>query len=266
MIAPYAVTDSLTMLRRNLRHLRRYPSMTAALLLQPLALLLLFVYVFGETLGTGLPGAFEGGRGAYLSYVVPGILVVTVTSAALGTAISVATDRTERIVARFRTMGISRSSVLSGHVLGTLVQTLVLLAILLAVAVLMGFRATTGVSQWLAAAALLLFVTVAFTWLCVALGLLARSVETASNTPLLLTMLVFMGSGFVPVESFPPGLRWFAEHQPFTPITETLRGLLGGTPIGSSGLVALGWCVFITCVGYLWSRSLYDREPEPIAV
>jgi ABC-2 type transport system permease protein len=256
----YAIRDSRTMLRRNLRHMQRYPSLTYMLIGQPILLLLLFVYVFGGTLGNGLSGA--GGRAEYVGYVTPAILLITITSAILGTSISVATDMTEGIIARFRTMAISRSSVLTGHVIGTLIQTVLALAVVLGVALLIGFSPTADTGKWLALVGLLLLVTLALTWFAVALGLKAKSVETASNTPMIFTLLPFLGSGFVPTDSMPAWLRWFAEYQPFTPILETIRGLLLGTRIGNSWLFTIGWCVVIAVIGYAWSKSLFAKERD----
>jgi ABC-2 type transport system permease protein len=128
----------------------------------------------------------------------------------------------------------------------------------------MGFRPTASALDWLAAAGLIAFLTLALTWLAVGLGLVAKSVETASNLPMVLMLLPFLGSGFVPTDSMPAGLAWFAEHQPFTPINETLRGLLLGTPIGSDGIVALAWCAVITAAGYAWSLHLYARAPRSV--
>jgi len=256
----YTVSDSATMLRRNLRHMRRYPSLTLLLIGMPIIFLLLFVYVFGGTLGAGL-GSVSGGRAAYVNYVAPGILLMTVAAASQGTAILVAKDMTEGIIARFRTMAISRASILTGHVLGSMIQTMLGIAVVIAVALLTGFRPTAGLLAWIAAIGLLALFTLALTWLTVALGLVAKSVETASNTPMFLTLLPFLGSGFVPTGSMPTGLRWFAEYQPFTPVNETLRGLLLGTPIGNSAVLAVAWCVGITLVCYLWALKLYDRDP-----
>jgi ABC-2 type transport system permease protein len=253
------VTDSATMLRRNLRHMRRYP-MIFFIAGIPIVFLLLFVFVFGGTLGAGLGGA-AGGRAEYIAYVVPGILLITVSGGATGTAISVAMDMTEGIVARFRTMSISRASFLSGHVLANVIQTLAALAIVVVVALVIGFRPTTGPIGWLAAAGLLALSALALTWIAVALGMLTKSVETASNLPMPLLLLPFFGSGFVPTGSMPEPLRWFADNQPFTPIIETVRRLLLGGEIGSTGLIAVAWCVAITLVGYLWARKLYDRDP-----
>jgi ABC-2 type transport system permease protein len=256
----YAATDSATMLRRNLRHMLRYPSMTALLVGTPVVLLLLFVYVFGGALGAGL-GAMSGGRTAYVNYVAPGIMLLTVASAAQGTAISVAMDMTEGIIARFRTMAISRASVLTGHVIGSLIQTVLSIAVLIGVALLIGFRPTAGPLGWIAAIGVLAMITFAHTWLSVALGLVSKSVETASNLPMFLMLLPFFGSGFVPTDSMPTGLRWFAEYQPFTPVTETLRGLLMGTPIGNNAVIAIVWCAGIALFSYLWAKRLFNRRP-----
>ena len=257
----YAATDSATMLRRRLRHMQRYPSMTALLVGLPVVLLLLFVYVFGGTLGAGL-GGLAPGPDDYVDYVTPGILLITVASAAQGTAISVAMDMTEGIIARFRTMAISRASVLTGHVLGSLVQTMLSLAIVTGVALLVGFAPSAGPLDWIAASGLLAMTTVALTWLSVALGMVSKSVETASNLPMFLLLLPFLGSGFVPTDSMPAGLAWFAENQPFTPIMETLRGLLLGTAIGDSGVLAVAWCAGIGLAGHLWAKRLFDRDPS----
>ena len=170
-------------------------------------------------------------------------------------------DMTEGIVARFRTMAISRASVLTGHVVGSMVQTALALVAVMGVALLIGFRPTTGPLAWVAAAGLLALTSLALTWLSVALGMSTRSVETASNLPMFLMLLLFLGSGFVPTQTMPDGIRWFAENQPFTPIIETLRGLLLGTPIGNSGVIAVAWCAAISLVGFLWARRLYERDP-----
>ncbi|SED65712.1 ABC transporter permease [Rhodococcus koreensis] len=255
----YALSDSATMLRRNLRHMIRYPSVTVLLVGMPIILLLLFVYVFGGTLGAGL-GDPDGGRGAYIDYVAPGILLMTVASAAQGTAISVATDMTEGIIARFRTMAIARVSVLTGHVIGSMIQTLISLVLVVGVAVLIGFRPTAGLGEWVAATAVLAMFTFALTWLSVAFGLVSKSVETASNLPMVLILLPFLGSGFVPTDSMPAGLRWFAEYQPFSPVIETIRGLLLGGPVGSSAVLAVGWSAGIALLGYLWAKRLFNRR------
>jgi ABC-2 type transport system permease protein len=254
--------DSWTMFRRNLLHAKRYPSVTLFVIGIPVVLYLLFVYVFGSTLGNGLSAA-QGGRDEYIAYVTPGILLLALAGGAQGTAIGVAMDMHEGIVARFRTMSIPRAAVLAGHVGGSLVQTMLALTVVLAVAVVTGFRPTTGVLGVVAALGMLAIVSFALTWLTVALGLASSSVESASNTPMFLILLPFFGSGFVPTGSMPEVIRWFADYQPFTPIIETVRGLLLGTPIGWSGALAIGWCVAITIGSYLWAMRLYNRDPVP---
>jgi ABC-2 type transport system permease protein len=256
----YTLTDSATMLRRNLLHVARYPSLTGFIIGMPVIFLLLFVYVFGGTMGAGL-GTPGGGRDVYLEYVVPGILIMTLAGATNGTAISVALDMTEGIVARFRTMSISRGAVLAGHVVAGVIQAMIAVVVVLGVAVLIGFRAPGGIAGIAAALGLLALAAFALTWLSVALGMVTRSVETASNLPMPLMLLPFLGSGFVPTDSMPGPIRWFADYQPFTAIIETLRALLGGAAIGSNGMLAIGWCVAISVLGYFWSRHLYEREP-----
>jgi ABC-2 type transport system permease protein len=265
MTAPaLVVRDSATLLRRNLVHMRRYPSLTILVVGQPLAFLLLFVYVFGGTLGAGLPGATGSDRGAYADYLAPGMLLFTVVGGAQLTAIGVAIDMTEGIIARFKTMAVWRGSVLAGHVIANMINTLLAVLLVLAVSIAIGFSPNASALDWLAAAGLMTFLTLALTWLSVALGLVAKSVESASNLPMFLMLLPFLGSGFVPTDSMPAGLRWFAEHQPFTPINETLRGLLIGTHIGSDGIVALAWCAVITVGSYVWSLRLYARGPRSL--
>ena len=252
--------DSRTMLRRNLLHMLRYPSMTLLLVGMPVVFLLLFVYVLGGTLGAGLGGP-SGGRGEYVNYVAPGIILITVAAVAQGTAISVAMDMTGGIIARFRTMAISRASVLTGHVLGAVIQTMLAIAIVTGVALLVGWRPTAGPVEWIAAIGVLAMISWALTWLTVALGMVSDSVETASNLPTPLLLLPFFGSGFVPTDSMPTALRVFAEYQPFTPFIETLRGLLMGTPIGTSAVLAVGWCAAIMLIGFFWARALFGRDP-----
>ena len=261
MNATVTVRDSLTMLRRNLLHIRRYPSLSIMLVAQPILFLLLFVYVFGGTLGAGLPGQDGGTRSDYLVFIMPGILFMTVASVALGTAIATATDMTTGIIARFRTMNISRVSVLTGHVLGAVIKTGYAVVIVMAFAFLIGFRSDAGALGWLGAIGLLILIAFALTWLTVGLGLAADSVETASNTPMFLVLLPFISSGFVPTDAMPTGLRLFAENQPFTPMIDTLRALVTGTEAGSDLWFAIGWCALISLLGFAWSRRLFLRVP-----
>jgi ABC-2 type transport system permease protein len=257
----YAVRDSSTMLRRNLVHIRRYPSMTLMLIGIPVILLLLFVYVFGATLGAGLGGA-SGGRAEYANYVTPGILLITLAGTAQGTSIYVAMDMTEGIIARFRTMAIFRPAVLTGHVLGSFIQTMISLAVVIGVALLVGFRPTASPAEWAAAIGVLAMIIIAITWFSVACGLVSESVETASNLPMPLILLPFLGSGFVPTDSMPTAVRWFAAYQPFTPMIETLRGLLLGTAIGNNAILATAWCAVIALASFLWAKRLYNRDPS----
>lgn len=256
-----ALTDSATMSRRSLRRIVRYPSMTLMLIGMPLIFLLLFVYVFGGTLGAGL-SAGSGGRAEYVNYIAPGILVMTVAAAAQGTAISVAMDMTEGIIARFKTMAITRASVLTGHVIGSVAQTLIGMMIVISVALLIGFRPSAGLLDWLGVFGMLALFTLALVWLSVAFGMVAKSVETASNLPMFLTLLPFLGSGFVPTDSMPTGMRWFADYQPFTAVIETLRGLLLGTPIGNHAILAIAWSIAIAVIGYSWAKTLFNRDPS----
>lgn len=258
----YAVSDSATMLRRNLKHMLRNPSVTVLIIGMPVLFLLLFVYVFGDTLGNGLGGP-TGGRDEYVKFVTPGIIMMAVAAVTQATALSVAMDMSEGVIARFRTMAIARVSVLTGHVLGALIQTALAVAAVFGVALLIGLDTNADLTDWLAVVGLLVLLGLALTWLAVALGLVSGSVDTASTLLTPLMFLPLLGSGFVPTESMPRGLRWFAENQPFTPVMDTLRGLLLGGSIGNDGIVAVAWCVGIALASYLWARTRYNRDPSP---
>jgi ABC-2 type transport system permease protein len=255
-----SIRDSITMLRRSFKHMIRYPSMSLFVVGIPLVLLLLFVYVFGQTMGTGL-GAGQAGRAAYVNYVTPGILLIAIVGVAQTTALAVSMDMAEGIIARFRSMGISRGAVLTGHVVGNTIQGMLGVLIVIAVAMAIGFRSDAGSVEWLGALGLLAMATLAITWLSAALGLRCKSVEAASNVTMPLMLLVFIGSGFAPTAALPFALRGFAEYQPFTSIIETLRGLLMGTPIGSDAIVAFAWCALIAFAGHRWALRLYDQDP-----
>lgn len=259
--AAHTISDSLTMLRRNLVHAIRYP-VFVYFIAMPVVFLLLFVFVFGGTMGAGLvPGAPAAGSGEYLQYLLPGMLLVTLAGGVSGPAISVSTDLTKGIIARFRTMDISRSAVLSGHVLGNLIQSILAVAVVLGVGFLMGFRAPASVWGWLGAAGFLVLIGYVLCWLGAAMGVFARGVESASNLPMPLLILPFLSSAFVPTESLPVWMQWFAEYQPFTPFTETLRGLLFATPIAALDIwMSFGWILVIGVGGWLWARFLYERK------
>ncbi|MET9346073.1 ABC transporter permease [Streptomyces termitum] len=256
-----AVRDSGTMLRRNLLHARRYPSLTLNLLLTPVMMLLLFVYVFGDVMSAGIGGGAD--RSAYIAYLVPGILMMTVGGTAVGTAVSVSNDMTEGIVARFRTMAIHRPSILLGHVAGSVLQCVMSVLLVGAVAVAIGFRSTGATAvEWLAALGLMVLVSLALTWLAVGMGLVSPNAETASNNALPLVVLPLISSAFVPVESMPGWFQPIAAHQPFTPAIETLRGLLLGTEIGSNGWLSLAWCLGLSALGCLWADRTFRKDPR----
>jgi ABC-2 type transport system permease protein len=257
MSALTAVADCSTMLRRNLLHLARYPSLTVLIIGMPVVFLLLFVYVFGGTLGAGI----GGGRAEYLAYVAPTIVFMTITAVAQGTSIAVAMDMTEGIIARFRTMAVFRPSVLTGHVIASIVQMFLGMAVVLGIAVALGYRPGAGPLDWLTLLGLLLLVSVAITWFSVGCGLASPTVEAASNLPMPLILLPFLGSGFVPTESMPVWLRWFSEYQPFTPIMNAIRALFDGQAAGTDGWLAVGWCLVITVLSFWWARKLYARDP-----
>ena len=258
-----ATRDLATMTRRSLLRMVRYPSLTVMLVLTPVVLLLLFVYVFGGAFGAGVtegvaPG--EAGRAAYLDYITPAILVMTATSIAQSTAISVSMDLTGGIVTRLRTMPVAPVAVLGGHVVGAVIQTLLAAAAVLGVAVLLGFDPGAGPAQWLGLTAFFTLLALTVTWLSVAMGAAAPTVESASNRPMVLLLLPFLSSGFVPVDTMPPAIRWLAEHQPFTPIIETVRDLLSGVPVdGGTLATAIAWCVGLTVLGWWWARTAYRR-------
>ncbi len=255
-MSTYVLRDSATMLRRDFLHLRRFPMMTISTVMTPSIVLLMFVYFFGGAMSAGL-----GAGLSYVNYIVPGILIMTVGSGCAAAAIGVNIDMTEGIVARFRTMSIARASVLTGRVLGSMIRTLISMAIVIGIAFIAGFRPPAGLAEWLAAIGFLALLTFALTWLAVAFGLVTKSVAGANSLTLILQFGPWIGSAFVRPQTMPAGLRWFAEHQPFTPMMETLRGLLLGTPIGDSAVIAVAWCIVIAFAGYLWARASYNRDP-----
>jgi ABC-2 type transport system permease protein len=255
----FALRDSATMLRRDVRHSLRRLSMTLSGLLTPIVMLVLFVYVFGGAMGAGLGGVVHGGT--YIDYVAPGIIILTVASGCATTAINLCMDMSEGIIARFRTMAISRASVLTGQVLGSLIRTMVSVGLVTGVALLMGFRPTANPVAWIAALGLIALLTLAVTWMGVVFGLVGKTPAGANSLALIFLLLLFTSSAFVRPDSMPVGVRWFAEYQPFTPVIDTLRGLLLGTPIGNSVVLAVAWCIGLTLVGYLWARAVYNRGP-----
>ncbi|NYI05640.1 ABC transporter permease [Allostreptomyces psammosilenae] len=258
-----AVRDSGTMLRRNLLHARRYPSLTLNLLLTPIMMLLLFVYIFGDVMSAGIGGGGGADRSEYLAYLVPGLLLMTIGGTTIGSAVSVAMDMTEGIIARFRTMAIHRGSVLVGHVVGSVLQCVLSVVLVGAVAVAIGFRTTDAtVVEWLLALGLLALVSLALTWIAVGMGLVSPNAEAASNNAMPLIVLPFLSSAFVPIDAMPGWFQPIAEYQPFTPAIETLRGLLLGSEIGHNGWLAVAWCVVLAAFGYVWSQRVFNRDPK----
>jgi len=257
-----AVRDSSTMLRRNLLHARRYPSMTLNLLLTPIMLLLLFVYIFGDVMSAGIGGG-GADRSAYIAFLVPGLLMMTVGSTTVGTAVSVSMDMTEGIIARFRTMAIHRGSVLIGHVVGSVLQALMSVLFVGVVAVAIGFRSTDASAlEWIAAFGMLTLFALSLTWIAVGMGLVSPNAEAAGNNAMPLVFLPLVSSTFVPIDAMPGWFRPIAEYQPFTPAIETVRGLLLGSEIGHNGWLAVVWCLALSAVGCLWSRSVFGRDPK----
>ncbi|MFI6871251.1 ABC transporter permease [Nocardia sp. NPDC050406] len=250
-----AFADSATMFRRNMLRAKRYPALTISMLVMPVGLLLLFNYIFG--------GALESATGGekYINYLTPGMMLMIPAYLVAGISVSVAMDMTQGIVNRFRTMHISQTSMLTGQVSGTWVQGMLGVSVMTLVAVLIGFRSHDAtVLEWLAAFGLIGVTVLALNWLGAAFGLVAQNPESASNLPMPIIMLPFLGSGLVPTDTMPTGVKQFAEYQPFSPIAETIRGLLMGTEIGNNGWLALGWILVIGLGGYLWAATTFKRK------
>ncbi|WP_449283689.1 ABC transporter permease [Leucobacter sp.] len=252
----HTLGDTAVLTGRSLRHVLRSPDTIITTAIMPIAFLLLFVYVFGGAIDTG-QGA---GSAGYVDYLLPGILLITVASGIAYTAFRLFTDMQSGIVERFRSMPIARSSVLWAHVLTSLVAILVSLVIVTGVAVLMGFRSGAGVLEWLAVAGILLLFTLSLTWIAVIPGLTAKTVDGASAFSYPLILLPFLSSAFVPTDSMPAPVRWFAEHQPVTAIVDTLRGLLAGQPVGTDIWAALAWCLGVLVVAYAVAMAIYRRK------
>jgi ABC-2 type transport system permease protein len=245
----HPVDDSLIMIGRSLRHtVRNIDSLLTGVLL-PVMILALFTLVFG--------GAMDTGEFAYIDYVVPGVVLLCAGYGSSMTAISVTKDMTEGIVARFRTMTVVPSAVLTGHVVASSARNLVSTALVIAVALLLGFEPNATPWEWLAAAGLILLFIFAMSWLCAMFGLLTRSVDAAAAVGFFVLFLPYVSSAFVPVNTMPGWMQPIAEHQPITPIIETARGLLLGTPIGSSGWIAVAWCLAIAACSIAGSAALW---------
>jgi ABC-2 type transport system permease protein len=249
-----AVRDSATMTRRSLRHVVRYPVTLVVAVAVPVLVLLLFIGVFGA-LKAGL-----GPHASYINFVMPGIIAMTAGYGSSVTAQSVNRDSTEGIIGRFRAMAISPSSILNGYVVSALARTLVSAALVIGVAIGLGFRPDADAGRWLAAAGIIVLLVLALTWLAVPFGLASKTAEGLTGFILIVQLLPFISSAFVPTGQMSAGVRWFAAHEPFTPVIDTLRGLLTGTVSGGTTLTAVIWCAGLAVAGYLWARVLVRRD------
>src|ERR1700761_1539277 len=245
------VGDTAVLTGRTLRHVTRSPDTIITTAIMPIALLLLFVYVLG--------GAIRHGSGSYVTYLLPGILLITIASGISYTAFRLFTDMQSGILERFQSMPIVRSGVLWAHVLTSLAANVVSLVLVVGVALLVGFRSGAGVLAWLAVAALLILFTLALTWLAVIAGLSAKSVDGASAFSYPLIILPFVSSAFVPTGTMPGPVRAFADHQPVTAIVDTIRDLFARQPVGHDVWSALAWCLGILVVAYVFATAVYRR-------
>ena len=244
-------TDSVIMLRRNFKHTVRNPTAVFNAVLFPIVLMLMFVYVIGRAFDVGVD---------YVDYATPGMIVLAICYGLSATALAVNSDMTTGIINRFKVMDISRSAVLSGHVVATMLRSLVAIAAIIGVAFALGFQPAASFLEWLGAIGLIVLVSFATSWLTVALGLAAKTPESAGMATVPLILLPFLSSAIVPAAKMGQGVRQFAEYQPFTPIIESLRGLLAGTPSGGYTAAALAWCAGIALAGYLWSLATFRRR------
>ena len=244
--------DTAVLTGRSLRHITRSLDTIITTAITPIAMMLLFVYVLG--------GAINTGTDSYVTYLLPGILIITIASGIAYTAYRLFLDLTSGIFDRFHSMPIARSSVLWAHVITSLVANLISIVVVVLVGLLMGFRSGAGVLGWLAVGGILVLFTLALTWLAVIPGLTAKSVDGASAFSYPLIFLPFISSAFVPTETMPGPVRWFAENQPVTSIFNAIRDLLAGTPVGADLWIALAWCVAILVVAYLFAMAAYRRK------
>lgn len=240
-----------TFIKRSLLHSLRNADVMVMAIALPTMLMLLFTFVFGGALASD---------GSYVNYVVPGIILLCAGFGAASVAVDVANDMNTGIISRFRTMPIPSGAVLAGHVVASVVRNLVATGVVVGVALLVGFRPTASFAEWVAALALVALYILAITWLFAAIGLAASSPEAASGYGFVLLFVPYLSSAFVPVETLPSWLQWIAQNQPITPIIETIRGLLLGTPIGDSAWLAVGWCVLILAIAIVWGAALFGRK------
>ncbi|WP_433515687.1 ABC transporter permease [Nonomuraea sp. CA-143628] len=251
-MSKHFLTDTTVLLGRSLRHITRSPDTIITTAIMPIAMMLMFVYVFG--------GAIRTGSGSYVNYMLPGILLITVASGIAYTAYRLFMDMKGGIFERFQSMPTARSSVLWAHVLTSLVANLISLVVVTLVALLMGFRSGAGVLAWLSVAGILILFTLALTWIAVIPGLSAKTMEGASAFSYPLIFLPFLSSAFVPTATMPGPLRVFAENQPVTSIVNAIRALFTQQPVGTDIWIALGWCVGILVVAYAFAMNTYRRK------
>ena len=247
--APF--TDSRIMLRRNFKHILRNPTTIFNGALMPVVIMLMFVYVLGN--------AFNVGE-HYIEYATPGLILLAITYGLAATAVSVSSDMAKGIINRFKVMNVSRGAVLNGHVMATMLGSAIAIAAIIGMAFVLGFRSSATLLDWLAAVGIIAAASFAAAWLTVALGMAAKTPESAGLTVVPLLLLPFVSSAIVPAAKMGQGVRQFAQYQPFTPIIESLRGLLTGTPSGGYAAAALAWCAGIALVGYLWSRATFNKR------
>jgi ABC-2 type transport system permease protein len=254
-----AAQDSATMLWREIKHsIRLLRLLIVSAILVPVVMLLLFDYILGGTIGRGLGDAARGAP--YIDYLVAGILVMTVAGGCGPTAINVTMDMTGGFVDRIRTMAVTRSALLAGHVGVSVLRMLVATAAVTGVALLIGFRPKASVADWFAVIGIVVAFSFAMAMLSAAIGLVTKSVAGANGSTLPLSFLLpFLSSTFVPAGSMPAGVRWFAANQPFTPVVDSLRALLTGAPAGNAPYVALAWCAAIALVAYVWAQATFRR-------
>ena len=246
-----ALHDTGILFGRSIRHILRSPDTIITVLIVPVMLMLLFVYVFG--------GAIEAGTGTYVNYLLPGIFLIAIASGISYTAVRLFMDIQKGLLARFHSMPVARSSVLWAHVLTSLVSNTISVAVIILIALIMGFRSGADVLEWLAVAGILALFTLALTWLAVIPGLTAKSIDGASAFSYPLIFLPFISSAFVPTATMPTAVRVFAENQPVTSIVESVRSLLNSEPVGNEAWIALAWCVGITVVAYFFAIRAYKR-------
>jgi ABC-2 type transport system permease protein len=251
-IKKHFFSDMGVMLGRSMRHIFRSMDTIITVTITPIAMMLLFVYVFG--------GAIQTGTDNYVNYLLPGILLIAIASGIAYTAVRLFMDVQGGIFERFHSMPIARSSMLWGHVLTSLVSNAISIVVIILVALVMGFRSSAGVLSWLAVAGILALFTLALTWIAVIPGLIAKSVDGASAFSYPLIFLPFISSAFVPTESMPSVIRAFAENQPVTSIVDAIRALLSSQPVGNDIWVALAWCVGIMLVAYIFAMRAYKKR------